>query len=80
MHMVKVMEETDWELLLKQKYKLVDMLMNKEFSKTEEGEAIRGIINWMDDIQDAVVAEDIKTEEEVFGKQCCGNCSKVEEE
>ena len=55
----RVIENTDWDLLRKQKLTLIDKSGNND---------ICGILNFIDALQDALVEDKIVSEEEMFGK------------
>lgn len=53
-----VMSRTDWAAMRDQK---IDLL-----TAISQYPALEGLLNWIDELQDAVVADDIATAEEVF--------------
>ena len=59
----EVLSQTDWELLREQKAQL----LNAPPLSPDYENAIAGIINWIDAIQDAVVDNGIASFNEVFG-------------
>lgn len=62
-----VMLKTDWELLRKQKLKLLSYSIEQD-EEWDDFEAMTGIINWIDFIQDAVVDSGLVPEHVVFGE------------
>jgi hypothetical protein len=65
-HLIEAIEYTNWEMLRKQKYTLVKIHLGLN-DPEQTDEAIEGLLNFLDAIQDAVVADNLATEEEVFG-------------
>ena len=66
--MSKVIAKIDWKELRKQKRHLIDIVMGTDSSITaKQGEAIEGILNLLDCIQDEAALE--LGEEVVFGKK-----------
>ncbi len=65
-----IIEKLDFKLLREQKAELIAYTYyNRTSMPVKRVGAIDGIINMLDSIQDAVVQDGIKTEEEVFGKE-----------
>ena len=60
-----IINNINYELLIEQKLQLIRLANNHNEIVTT---ALDGVINLIDAIQDAVVADSIKTEEQVFGK------------
>lgn len=58
-----VVKDIDWTLLRTQKM----YLWNEENNNHEVGHIYGGVVNLIDFIQDAAVADGLATEEEVFG-------------
>lgn len=65
MNLMEVMWATDWPLLRSQKVMLLAVIGNP-FISVEEERALDGILNWIDNIQDAAVASGM-SETTVFG-------------
>ena len=66
----RIIESLDFKLLREQKAELVAYTCyNRSSMSAKRVGAIDGIINMLDSIQDAVVRDGIKTEEEIFGKE-----------
>lgn len=59
-----VLAQTDWELFRKQKAALRNLPTMYE----DEQNAVSGILNFIDALQDAVVEDGIATEQQVFGE------------
>lgn len=66
-----VLMRTDWTLLQAQKKTLLWVLNSQACAELEDEwlAEIDGIVNFIDCLQDAVVADGLKTEEEVFPKK-----------
>lgn len=60
---IGVIGQTDWALLREQKAQLVD----GPVGSPDYEEAVAGLLNWIDAIQDAAVDSGMVSEEEVFG-------------
>lgn len=58
-----VLQQTDWKLFREQKGEL----SNIRILTDEQQDAVAGIINFIDALQDAVVEEGTATEQQVFG-------------
>ena len=66
--MSKAIQGIDWKELRKQKRHLIDIVMGKDSSITaKQGEAIEGILNLLDCIQDEAALE--LSDKVVFGKK-----------
>ena len=65
-NIMNFISETDFKLLKKQKLHLLDIIDLKDQVGEDQVDAIHGIVNMIDAFQDAVVADGIKTEKEVF--------------
>jgi len=66
--MSKVIAKIDWKELRKQKRHLIDIVMGTDSSITaKQGEAIEGILNLLDCIQDEAALE--LSDKVVFGKK-----------
>ena len=66
--MSKVIAKIDWKELRKQKRHLIDIVMGKNSNITaKQGEAIEGILNLLDCIQDEAALE--LSDKVVFGKK-----------
>lgn len=59
-----VMKDVDWELLREQKA----FLFNEANNNRDAEEVCEGLLNLLDNIQDAVVVDGIASMEEVFGE------------
>lgn len=57
---------TDWKMLKRQKLKLVTVTSNQSLTK-KESEALDGITNFLDFIQDSVIDLGAKSPKEVLG-------------
>lgn len=64
----KALTQTDWCLLRDQKARL------NEITDHGDEELLEGLVSFLDAIQDAVIADDILTREQVFGECECQNC------
>lgn len=49
---MKVLENIDWELLHKQKLQLVEMVMHNFSLSTNDRDALDGVINLLDEMED----------------------------
>lgn len=58
-----VMKGVDWELLREQKV----FLFNEANNNSDAEEVCEGLLNLLDNLQDAVVADGLASAEEVFG-------------
>lgn len=57
---MKAVENIDWELLHKQKLQLVEMLMHNFSLTTEDRDALDGIINLLDIMEDEKYFNDLE--------------------
>lgn len=81
-HVIRLMKTIDYELLRKQKLELLEMIssmnplikseasMKVRVHVKERTDALGGIIDMIDAIQDAAVADEFKSEKQVFGEPC----------
>jgi hypothetical protein len=58
----------DWELLREQKHQLIALAFS-DTATIKETEALEGVINLLDTIQDEAVSSGLADEETVFGKK-----------
>lgn len=68
---LNVVRRIDYPLLKDQKLQLLELSRlgkTSDLFTQEDDDALDGIISLLDELQDAVVKDGIKTEEEVFGK------------
>lgn len=65
MSLKDVVKSLDWEMLREQK----SYLWNEACNDRENGDICAGMVNLIDALQDAAVADGIATEIEVFGEQ-----------
>lgn len=59
----KAIIKIDWDLLREQK----EYCVNEAMNNADAAHIYEGILSLMDSIQDAVIADGLATEEEVFG-------------
>jgi hypothetical protein len=68
-NMLTVINDTNYDLLYKQKMLLLDLT---DINKTtdEQGELLNGLVHFLDAFQDAVVDDCVFDEQHVFGIGC----------
>lgn len=70
MNIHDVLKATDWSLLQEQKHEILNLIKNgnDDWQYIPDYEFLEGLVNFIDQLQDAVVSDGIATEAEVFGE------------
>ncbi len=78
----ELVDGTDWDLLRQQKKRLVELREGpvSVYHTVQQNNALLGMVNWLDNIQDYVVKLGFLTEDDVFGPYCPKHGNYVEPE